>query len=180
MAHGDPALDPALPGPGARRDPRNLRGDRPPASARKDYGGPDKVLAGRAWSRLSERGVFPDLEALALHRPRHHAAQAPPAASTPASSPSTATAIAGEVEGMVGPESELVELVWVTIAQAKTLDLPPITTVISGRSWRPGPRRVSATSSRSRSSTISVAVSCGSCCRYSATCHPRALAKRDP
>ena len=31
---------------------------------------------------------------------------------------------------MVGPEAELVELDWFTIAQAKTLDLPPITNVI--------------------------------------------------
>ena len=42
------------------------------------------------------------------------------------------TAIAEEVGGVVGPEAELVELDWFTIAQAKALDLPPITTVILG------------------------------------------------
>ena len=47
------------------------------------------------------------------------------------------TAIADEVEGIVGPESELVELTWVTIAQAKALDLPPITHGDSGRAGSP-------------------------------------------
>jgi hypothetical protein len=40
------------------------------------------------------------------------------------------TAIADEVEGVVSPDSELVEITWVTISQARKLDLPPITAVI--------------------------------------------------
>jgi hypothetical protein len=42
------------------------------------------------------------------------------------------TAIAHEVEGMVGPDSELVELTWATLAEARKLDLPPITGVLLG------------------------------------------------
>jgi 8-oxo-dGTP pyrophosphatase MutT (NUDIX family) len=41
-----------------------------------------------------------------------------------------ATAIAHRVDGMVGPDSELVELVWLTIAQAREIDIPPITRVV--------------------------------------------------
>jgi 8-oxo-dGTP pyrophosphatase MutT (NUDIX family) len=36
-------------------------------------------------------------------------------------------AVADKVDGIVGPDSELVELVWIPIKQAKTLDLPAIT-----------------------------------------------------
>jgi 8-oxo-dGTP pyrophosphatase MutT (NUDIX family) len=97
----------------------------------KDYGSPDKVPAGSAWTGFQERGVFPDLEAL------HFIGRAitPPKRVRRFDTRFFAvdrTAIADEVEGVVGPESELVELTWVTIAQAKTLDLPPITTVILG------------------------------------------------
>ena len=74
------------------------------------------------------------------------------------------TAIADEVEGIVGPEAELVELAWVTIAQAKALDLPPDHHGDPGRAGGPDRGGLRATSSRSRSSISSVAVSCGSCC----------------
>jgi 8-oxo-dGTP pyrophosphatase MutT (NUDIX family) len=40
-----------------------------------------------------------------------------------------ASAIAHKVEGKVGPDSELVELVWLPIAEAKSQDLPTITQV---------------------------------------------------
>jgi 8-oxo-dGTP pyrophosphatase MutT (NUDIX family) len=40
-----------------------------------------------------------------------------------------ATAIAHRVDGKVGPDSELVELVWLPITEAKTHDLPTITQV---------------------------------------------------
>jgi 8-oxo-dGTP pyrophosphatase MutT (NUDIX family) len=39
-------------------------------------------------------------------------------------------AIAGRVDGMIGPDAELVELVWMPIAQARHLDLPAITAVV--------------------------------------------------
>jgi 8-oxo-dGTP pyrophosphatase MutT (NUDIX family) len=39
-------------------------------------------------------------------------------------------AVAHRVEGIIGPDAELVELAWVPIAQAKELDLPTITHVV--------------------------------------------------
>lgn len=41
-----------------------------------------------------------------------------------------ATAIAHKIEGVVGPESELVELTWVPIEEATHLDMPTITGVV--------------------------------------------------
>lgn len=41
-----------------------------------------------------------------------------------------ASAIAHRVEGMTGPDAELVELVWMPLAQAKELDLPAVTGVM--------------------------------------------------
>jgi 8-oxo-dGTP pyrophosphatase MutT (NUDIX family) len=43
-----------------------------------------------------------------------------------------AQSIAGRVEGVVGPDSELVELTWVSIGDALKLDLPAITQVVLG------------------------------------------------
>jgi 8-oxo-dGTP pyrophosphatase MutT (NUDIX family) len=41
-----------------------------------------------------------------------------------------AGAIAYRVEGIVGPDAELVELVWVPLAEAKRLDMPMITEIV--------------------------------------------------
>jgi 8-oxo-dGTP pyrophosphatase MutT (NUDIX family) len=41
-----------------------------------------------------------------------------------------ASTIAHRVDGVIGPDTELVELVWLPIAKAKELDLPAITTVM--------------------------------------------------
>jgi 8-oxo-dGTP pyrophosphatase MutT (NUDIX family) len=41
-----------------------------------------------------------------------------------------AGAIAHRVEGIVGPDAELVELVWVPLAEAKRLDMPMITEIV--------------------------------------------------
>jgi 8-oxo-dGTP pyrophosphatase MutT (NUDIX family) len=41
-----------------------------------------------------------------------------------------ATAIAHRIDGMVGPDSELVELVWTPISEAAQLDMPTITGVV--------------------------------------------------
>ena len=43
-----------------------------------------------------------------------------------------AQAIGHRIEGVVGADSELVELVWIPIKEAKTLDMPTITAT----SWR--------------------------------------------
>jgi 8-oxo-dGTP pyrophosphatase MutT (NUDIX family) len=97
----------------------------------KEYGSPERAPAGTAWTAFQERGVHPDLESL------HFIGRAitPPKRVRRFDTRFFAadrTAIADEVEGVIGPEAELVELTWVTIAQAKALDLPPITTVILG------------------------------------------------
>ena len=93
----------------------------------KDYGSP--AGAPESWAAFRERGVFPDLEAL------HFIGRAitPPKRVKRFDTRFFAadrTAIADEVEGAVGPDSELVELTWVTIHKARALDLPPITAVI--------------------------------------------------
>lgn len=94
----------------------------------REYGAPDVVPDG-PWAAFQEAGVFPDLEAL------HFIARA----ITPPKRPKRfdarffavdATAIAHKVEGIVGADTELVELVWIPIEEAKTLDLPTITTVV--------------------------------------------------
>jgi len=41
-----------------------------------------------------------------------------------------ATSVAHRIEGVVGPDSELVELVWMPVSQAKTLDMPIVTGVV--------------------------------------------------
>ena len=97
----------------------------------RDYGSPDSVPAGTPWEAFREHGVFPDLEAL------HFVGRAitPPKRVKRFDTRFFAvdrTAIAHEIDGVVGPDSELVELAWVTIAEARKLDLPAITGVLLG------------------------------------------------
>jgi 8-oxo-dGTP pyrophosphatase MutT (NUDIX family) len=80
------------------------------------------------WRAFADAGVLPDLGALHFivraitppRRPRRFDARFFAV---------DATAIAHTVEGVVSPDSELVELVWLTIAEAKDQDLPTITQV---------------------------------------------------
>jgi hypothetical protein len=81
------------------------------------------------WESFRERAVFPDLEALQLIA----------RAITPPRRPKRFDTrffaidrdfVADEVPGLVGPDSELIELAWVTIAEAKRLELPTITLTI--------------------------------------------------
>lgn len=94
----------------------------------REHGAPEAAPDG-PWRAFQEAGVFPDLEAL------HFIARA----ITPPKRPKRfdarffavdASAIAHHVDGVVTQESELVELVWIPIAEAKSLDLPTITTVV--------------------------------------------------
>ena len=80
------------------------------------------------WSAFAQAGVLPDLASL------HFIARA----ITPPRRPrrfdtrffaADATEVAHKVEGVVGPDSELVELVWMPITDAKQLDLMTITQV---------------------------------------------------
>jgi 8-oxo-dGTP pyrophosphatase MutT (NUDIX family) len=91
----------------------------------KEHGAPDRTPEG-PWAAFREHGVFPDLESL----------QVVARAITPPRRPKRfdtrffavdRTSIAHEVQGVVGPGSELVELAWVTLEGAKRLDLPVIT-----------------------------------------------------
>ena len=122
---GDPALGAARPRPRPRGHPRDLRGDRPHArhqgarrrrtACRPDPGRRSGSTASSPISKRSRWWRAPS------RRPGARGA------STPGSSPSTARAIAHEVGDVIGPHSELVELAWVTLPEAKSLELPVIT-----------------------------------------------------
>ena len=93
-----------------------------------EFGAPE-VPAGSTWTGFAQHGVFPDLEALTFVA----------RAVTPPRRPKRfdtrfftvdAGAVAHTVGNIVGPESELVELVSVSFADARQLDLPTITKVI--------------------------------------------------
>ena len=94
----------------------------------KDMGTPENPPAGH-WSTFASHGVFPNLENL------HFIARA----ITPPRRPRrfdarffavNSSEIAHKVEGITGPESELVELVWQRLDKADKLDLPSITSVV--------------------------------------------------
>ena len=92
------------------------------------YGIPEGAPLG-PWADFAMHEVYPDLEAL------HFVARA----ITPPRRPkrfdtrffaADATGIAHRVEGVVTPDSELVELCWVRLEEALALDLPAITGVV--------------------------------------------------
>jgi 8-oxo-dGTP pyrophosphatase MutT (NUDIX family) len=94
----------------------------------KEYGAPESTPAG-TWEAFKHRGVFPDLEGLQVVG----RAITPPGRVKRFDTRFFAidrTAIADEVEGVVGPDSELVEVAWVTFAQARTFDPHHITDTI--------------------------------------------------
>ncbi len=81
------------------------------------------------WQAFAQASVLPDLGAI------HFVARA----ITPTNRPrrfdsrffaADVSAIAQRVEGFVGPEAELVELVWLPITEASRLDMPRITTIV--------------------------------------------------
>ena len=81
-----------------------------------------------SWAALASAGVHPKLAGI------HFIARAV----TPPGRPrrfdtrfftADAGAITHRLEGVVGPDTELVELVWLPISEAKQLDMPAITTV---------------------------------------------------
>jgi 8-oxo-dGTP pyrophosphatase MutT (NUDIX family) len=81
------------------------------------------------WSAFAEAKILPDLGVL------HFIGRA----ITPPGRPRRfdarfftmdASAIAHRVEGVIGPDAELVELVWMTLAEAKQLDMPAVTGVM--------------------------------------------------
>lgn len=81
------------------------------------------------WEAFGKAGILPDLSVI------HFIARA----ITPPRRPlrfdsrffaADVTAIARREDGFVGPEAELVELVWLPITEARTLDMPGITAVV--------------------------------------------------
>ncbi|MEZ5786163.1 MAG: NUDIX domain-containing protein [Xanthobacteraceae bacterium] len=92
----------------------------------------DGAGAGDApWAQFAAQKVCPDLAAM------HFIARA----ITPPRRPRRfdtrffaidAQAIASRIEGVVGPDAELVELVWLPLAEAEQLDIPPITKAVLG------------------------------------------------
>jgi 8-oxo-dGTP pyrophosphatase MutT (NUDIX family) len=81
------------------------------------------------WQAFAEAGVLPDLSAI------HFVARAV----TPTNRPrrfdsrffaADISAVAHRVEGLVGPDAELVELVWLPITEASRLEMPRITTIV--------------------------------------------------
>jgi 8-oxo-dGTP pyrophosphatase MutT (NUDIX family) len=86
-------------------------------------------VPGEIWHEFAKAKVHPDLGNI------HFIARA----ITPPKRPrrfdtrfftADATAIAARIEGVVGPDTELVELVWVPIKDAAKLDMPTITGVV--------------------------------------------------
>lgn len=85
---------------------------------------------GGLWEEFAKARVFPDLGEL------YFVARAitPPGRTRRFDSrffTTDASAVAHRIEGVVGPDSELVELVWMPVSQAKTLkDMPIVTGVV--------------------------------------------------
>ncbi len=84
---------------------------------------------GDIWAEFSKAKIHPDLAnvhfiARAITPPRR------PKRFDARFFTADASAIAHKIEGIVGPESELVELVWVPIEEATRLDMPTITGIV--------------------------------------------------
>ena len=91
------------------------------------HGAPERVPSG--WAAFGEHGVLPDLEAVQVVA----RAITPPGRTKRFDTRFFAidrNAVAGEVGGVVGPRSELIELAWVSVAEARRLELPTITGII--------------------------------------------------
>jgi 8-oxo-dGTP pyrophosphatase MutT (NUDIX family) len=87
------------------------------------------IAPGEIWAEFARANVHPDLGQI------HFVARAV----TPRRRPrrfdtrfltADASAIAHKIEGVVGPDSELVELIWVPIEEAAQLDMPTITGIV--------------------------------------------------
>src|SRR5205085_10470819 len=87
------------------------------------------VIPKGAWTSFARYGLLPDLGAI------HFIGRA----ITPPGRPRRfdarfftidATAIAHRIEGITGPDAELVELLWMPLADAKEIDMPAVTSVM--------------------------------------------------
>jgi 8-oxo-dGTP pyrophosphatase MutT (NUDIX family) len=87
------------------------------------------AVPGEIWADFAKAHVFPDLAhvhfiARAITPPRR------PRRFDTRFFTADASAVAHKIEGVVGPDSELVELTWVPLEQATHLDMPTITGVV--------------------------------------------------
>lgn len=87
------------------------------------------AAAGEAWQPFLSQGVIPDLAPItfigrAITPPRR-----PKRFDTRFFSVDREV-ICGEVPGVIGPDAELTELVWVDLTEARKLDLPAITSIM--------------------------------------------------
>jgi 8-oxo-dGTP pyrophosphatase MutT (NUDIX family) len=83
------------------------------------------------WKPFAEAGIFPTLEGMSFIA----RAITPPGRTRRYDTrffAANAEYVAHRIENVVGPDSELTELAWVTLAAARTLDLPRITGVVLG------------------------------------------------
>ncbi|RVU17160.1 NUDIX hydrolase [Methylobacterium oryzihabitans] len=94
----------------------------------RDYGPPDAAPDG-PWAAFRDEGVLPDLEALQFIARAITPPQRPKRFDTRFFAVDR-NAVAAERGGIVGPDSELVELAWVDLKQARALDLPRITAIV--------------------------------------------------
>lgn len=83
------------------------------------------------WAQFAAQNVCPDLSAMhfivrAITPPRR------PRRFDTRFFALDAQAIASRLEGVVGPDAELVELVWLPLTDAEQLDIPPITKAVLG------------------------------------------------
>ena len=149
-------------GAGARRDPRDLRGDR--AAARRQDATTRPPRRTVPWSAFAEAKVQPDLSTM------HFIARAitPPRRARRYDTrffTADASAIAHRIEGKVGPEAELVELVWLPLRRHQAADRA----AGDHRTGAAGSRRssstpASATTCRCRSIRWCTASGSGTCC----------------
>ncbi len=94
----------------------------------KEYGAPSKTPSGM-WAEFAAEGYHPTPDAL------HYVARAitPPGRPRRFDTRFFATdrrSVGGEVTRQIGPDAELTELVWISLDDASSLDLPVITQVI--------------------------------------------------
>jgi 8-oxo-dGTP pyrophosphatase MutT (NUDIX family) len=89
---------------------------------------PSKIPSG-PWSSFAAAGILPDLSMLRFIG----RAITPPGRSRRFDArffTADANAIAHRIEGVTGPDAELTELVWMSLAEAKQLDMPAVTGVM--------------------------------------------------
>ena len=94
----------------------------------REFGAPETAPAG-GWAAFAAHGAFPDLGAIHFIGRATTPPRLPRRYDTFFMAAEAGTIVHNE-DGAVGPDKELVEIVWVPIAQAYDLELPSITKVI--------------------------------------------------